>query len=296
LHACIIFNPTARGDKARRLLSQLELLERDCALKPTSCAGAARGLASEAVREGFETIVAAGGDGTVNEVLNGIADEPGGLDQARLGVIPIGTVNVFARELDLPSDLNQSWAAISRGRTVAIDLPEIHFGPEGGQRRRCFAQMAGCGFDARVVSLVDWELKKRFGKLAFVIAGFKALRTQLAPITVSDGAHSYSGPLVLLGNGRFYAGSFPVFERAELSDGKIDVCVFPRINWLVLLRYACGYLWPGLLFHGRTHCFQAEQLRLESVPSTLLEVDGETVGHLPATCRVWPRRLRVIVP
>jgi diacylglycerol kinase (ATP) len=296
MRACIIFNPTARGDKARRLLRRLEQLERKCSLKPTFAAGAARQLASEAVREGYETIVAAGGDGTVNEVLNGIADEPDGFSRTRLGVMPVGTVNVFARELGLPSDLRQAWATIARGRTIAIDLPQVHFRSGQDLQRRFFAQMAGCGFDARVVSLVNWELKKKLGKFAFAIATLQALRTKLDMITVSDGARSYSGQLVLLGNGRFYAGSFPLFDRADLSDGKIDVCVFSRINWLILLRYGCAYLCPRWLFRGAEQYFQAQSLRLESAPSTLLEIDGETVGCLPATCQIWPRVLRVIVP
>ena len=94
---CVVFNPTARGDKARRFRKSLEELRERCVLKPTDAAGAARRLAAEAVQEGFSTIVAAGGDGTLNEVLNGIGDVEGGFERTRLGVLPLGTINVFAR-------------------------------------------------------------------------------------------------------------------------------------------------------------------------------------------------------
>jgi diacylglycerol kinase family enzyme len=104
---CVIFNPTARGERARRFRQHLDLIGVECALKQTAAAGGARPLAAEAIREGFDTIVAAGGDGTLNEVLNGIADVPGGFERARLGVLPLGTVNVFAKELGLPPDIKQ---------------------------------------------------------------------------------------------------------------------------------------------------------------------------------------------
>src|SRR4051812_27646176 len=106
---CVVFNPTARGDKARRFRSQLDKIATESTLKLTTRAGDARRLASEAVDEGFETIVAAGGDGTLNEVLNGIGDSRGGFEKCRLGVLPLGTVNVFAREMAIPAELEQAW-------------------------------------------------------------------------------------------------------------------------------------------------------------------------------------------
>src|SRR5437879_10309450 len=101
---CVIFNPAARGEKARRFRERLAALSAECALKPTYAPGGGRALAAEAMREGFEIIVAAGGDGTVNEVLNGIGDEPDGFARARLGGLPLGTITVFARELKLPTN------------------------------------------------------------------------------------------------------------------------------------------------------------------------------------------------
>src|SRR5690242_17817331 len=98
MRICVIFNPAARGEKSARFREHLGTLSAECVLKPTYAPGAGRALAAEAVREGFELIVAAGGDGTVNEVLNGLGDEPEGFARACLGVLPLGTVNVFARE------------------------------------------------------------------------------------------------------------------------------------------------------------------------------------------------------
>ena len=109
MRACVIFNPTARGEKAKRFRRHLDAFGSQCALKLTAAMGDARRLAAEAVVEGCGTVVAAGGDGTLNEVLNGIGDVPNGFDQARLAVLPLGTVNVFARELGIPTRLDRAW-------------------------------------------------------------------------------------------------------------------------------------------------------------------------------------------
>src|SRR5258705_2208413 len=98
MKVCVIFNPAARGEKAKQFRDRLAALSTRVELKPTYAAGTGRALAAEAVREGFKTIVAAGGDGTLNEVVNGLADEPEGLARTRLGGLPLGTLNVFARE------------------------------------------------------------------------------------------------------------------------------------------------------------------------------------------------------
>ena len=103
MRACVIFNPVARGDKARHFRAHLDAVGHAATLLQTSGPGDATRLAAQAVREGFDTIVAAGGDGTLNEVVNGMASEPRGLDGARLGLLPLGTVNVFARELEIPA-------------------------------------------------------------------------------------------------------------------------------------------------------------------------------------------------
>ena len=132
-------------------------------MRQTAAALDARRLAAEAVREGFEVIAAAGGDGTLNEVLNGIADVPEGLERVRLGVLPLGTINVFARELGIPQRFDLAWQTLRSGRETKIDLPVVEYGAGGARARRCFAQLAGAGLDARAIELVNWPLKKRIG-------------------------------------------------------------------------------------------------------------------------------------
>jgi diacylglycerol kinase (ATP) len=295
MNTCVIFNPVARGDKARGFQSHLNDISRDAALKPTTCAGDARRLAAEAVREGFGTVVAAGGDGTVNEVLNGMADADG-FTRARLGLLPLGTVNVFAKELKLPQDFAGAWRAIQRGNEMFIDVPWAHYIATGQAQRRYFAQMAGAGLDSRAVDLVDWELKKRIGYLAYVVAGLQALCEPLPPIEVSNGRETASGQLVLIGNGKFYGGRFTVFPLADLCDGVLEAVIFPRINLQTVARGGWGMLTDD--FHSGRHTIQIKgsQLDLKCAASLPFHLDGENVAPLPATFGVANRALRVIVP
>ena len=139
------------------------------------------------MREDFQVIVAAGGDGTLNEVLNGIGEEPDGFGRARLGVLPLGTVNVFAREIGMPLGLRRAWEVIRRGRESAIDLPQAEFGARDKSQRRWFAQLAGAGLDAHAVELVDWKLKKKIGFFAYV-----ATTTNLAAGVLSFSSDAYT--------------------------------------------------------------------------------------------------------
>lgn len=296
MRTCVIFNPTARGEKAKRFRRHLDAIGAQSALKLTAAAGDARRLAAEAICEGFEVVVAAGGDGTLNEVLNGFNDVPDGFERARLGVLPLGTVNVFARELAIPTKLDAAWAAIGRGCETRIDLPVVAYQANGTQRQCCFGQLAGAGLDARAIELVQWPLKKKIGPLAYIVAGLKALLGGQSRITAAGGAHSVSGELVLIGNGRRYGGEFQIFPRADLRDGLLDVCVFPRVNWLTLARCGPRLLLRGTLPPSVAQAFQAESLTLSSPSRTPLEADGELVGQLPAIFSVQRCRLRVIVP
>jgi diacylglycerol kinase family enzyme len=111
--------------------------------------------------------------GTLNEVLNGLGDVAMVSSGQDSRYYPLGTVNVFARELNLPSNLKAAWEVIQRGRETRIDLPYVDFESEAKAQRRYFAQLAGAGLDARAVELVAWNLKKRLGPLAYVWAGLR---------------------------------------------------------------------------------------------------------------------------
>ncbi len=294
MQTCLIFNPSARGQKAEAFNARLSALFPSAALRHTKGPSDARRIASDAVREGFGTVVAVGGDGTANEVVNGIADVPGGLAAVRLGLVPLGTINVFARELGLPRNLPGAARMLAAGNELKVDLGRAEFWLNGAPQTRVFLQLAGAGLDARAVELVSWELKKKTGPMAYVVAGLHALRESQPKIEVTGSAPA-SGELVLLGNGRFYGGSFELFPAASLHDGLLDICVLPAANVWSAMQAGMGLATGSVHRFWKSQCFRSPTVTLRSASRVGLQLDGEYVGELPVTFSVLPNALRVIV-
>ena len=225
-----------------------------------------------------------------------LASLPGGLTRARLAVLPLGTVNVFAKELRIPTGFAEAWQVIEAGHERVIDLPYADSLVAGDPERRYFAQMAGAGIDSRALSLVNWELKKKAGVLAYVWASLQALRGPRPQVTVEATGRSVIGQLVLIGNGRFYGGRYPVFPEARLDDGRLDVTVFPRVNWLTITRVYLSLQGNRLARSPDAICFQAESVTLSARDGTPWHVEGDNVGALPRRFFIRPRALRVVVP
>lgn len=263
------------------------------AFKATAAPGEARRLAAEAVGDGFDLIAAAGGDGTVNEVLNGIGDA-NGFSRTRFGVLPLGTMNVFARELKIPLRLEYAWEVLRRRREIHMDLPQVEFSKNGSAKKQFFIQLAGAGLDARAIELVSWSQKKMIGPLAYVFAGLKAMREKKPTIRASDGHSFLEGEMVLIGNGKFYGGPFDLFPAADLNDGFLHVCMVSRINWGALLQSVPHFLFRQKLPEKLVERFKAKRFELSGNGAAAFQLDGEGIGHLPATFSIAPEKLRVI--
>lgn len=291
MRVCVIFNPTAKGDRARRFLARLEGLGEGCELRPTTEAGEGMALAEAAVWDGFETIVAAGGDGTINEVVNGMARAEG-LGRARLGVLPWGSVNVFAKELGIPERFEEAWGVVLRGSERLVDLGWMELGEE--KVRRCFVQLAGAGLDGRAVELVDWETKKQWGDLAYVLAGWRALGEELPQITVRVAGETVRGQLALVGNGRFYGGRHVFFPEAKLDDGILDLVILEEVRRDRIFNYASAVLRDRVTTMEGVRCLRGDEFEMEAEGRVPVEMEGDAVGVLPARGWVERRVLRVL--
>ncbi len=268
--AFVIFNPAARGEKSQRLRQFLESKQSDrVVLAPTQCAGDATRLAREALRQGFDAIIAAGGDGTINEVVNGL-----GTSQVPVGVLPLGTANVFARELRIPLRIAAAWDVIEQRHVAAFDLGVA----DAGGQRRYFVQLAGIGFDAATIQETSWELKKKIGPLSYVVAGLRVLRRRPAL------------PAIFIGNGRYYGGPFTLFPQASPSDGRLDVCVMERPSLFAALAVVLG----RHTARRDVKYFQCETYVHDGAQP--FELDGEFAGTTPVKFSVVPGALRVIIP
>ena len=261
MHTCVIFNPAARGNKARHFHRHLDAIGGQSALKATAAPGDARRLATHAIADGFDLIVAAGGDGTLNEVLNGIGDAPDGFERARMGVLPLGTVNVFARELNIPLQLERAWEIVRCGREIKIDLGRAEFLAGGVPKNNSSRSLRARGWTrGRLTRGLFGE--EKIGPLAYVVAGLKALRERKPAISVKVDGQNVSGELVLIGNGKFYGGSFGIFPAADLRDGILHICIFPRVDFPALFRCIPDFLARRKLPEKIVLRFQAERFEL----------------------------------
>jgi YegS/Rv2252/BmrU family lipid kinase len=280
----VILNPAAKSERAAELVTQIEALAGDgVTIRLTAGSGDARAIARQAVEAGYRQIVAAGGDGTINEVVNGMAGS-----EAALGILPIGSMNVFAAELGLPKTLRACWETIRTGHTRAIDLPEAN--------GRSFVQLAGVGLDAQIVQETSWDAKRDFGPLSYLFSAAQIAGRQPPRLRVEHEQGAVEGSFVLIGNGRFYGGPFAVFPDARVDDGLLDVLVFEKQSYFDIFRYLHGILFG---IHRELHdvtFFRADRLSVTSETAVPLEVDGEVCGTVPVTFQVHPRRLHVLAP
>ena len=280
----IILNPAAHSTRARGATEKIRKLAGHNEVRFTSSPGEARSIARQATEEGFETIVAAGGDGTINEVVNGI-----GKADVELGLLPVGTMNVFATELGLPArDLMKCWEIIQSGHVRKIDLPRAN--------QQYFVQLAGIGFDAQVVKETSWDLKRNIGPLSYVISAAQIAARKPPPLVVETDEGTREGSFVLVGNGRYYGGPFTIFKKARIDDGKLDLVIFKNLGYLDIVRYLHAIMFgvhPNL---RDVEYLQTKRAVVHSTQEVPVEVDGELVGNLPVTFRFSSRKLKVLAP
>jgi diacylglycerol kinase (ATP) len=242
-----------------------------------------------AAAAGDRIVIAAGGDGTVNEVLNGLSKS------ATLGILPLGTANVLARELGLPLEPEGACERILTGSAVRMDVGVA--ADEAGVERR-FACMAGIGFDADVVREVGPRLKRYLRSLAFPLVAIKVyLRGGRPELHIRDGETTHVVEYAVVANGQYYGGDFETAEEASLTSGELQVVLVDKVGHLAR---------PDVLAHilakkplDRTmRSFASRGVRAESpggrgaqVP---VQIDGEVWGHLPMSFRIEPGALAVI--
>ncbi|MDP3849736.1 MAG: diacylglycerol kinase family lipid kinase [Luteolibacter sp.] len=282
----IIFNPKARGQKGGRVLRFLMKHANRFALYATDHAGEARDLAAGFAARGEPVVIAAGGDGTLNEVVSGLAGSA-----TVLGVLPAGTMNVFAREMGIPFDsLERAFVVIEAGHMLDIDLFEANGAP--------FVQMAGVGFDARVIEETTWEAKKMLGPLAYLLAAVKVLgeKPPTMEVVCADGRREV-GFAVLAGNGSLYGGQFKFFRNADNRDSKLDVLVYKEAGYRLVLDSLRGLALGGIDLLESTSAFQTEAFTVHADREVPVEVDGEWLGRFKEVrFKETASRLRVIVP
>ena len=286
----IVFNPVAGRRRANLLWRVLDVLVANGVrldLAETHRAGHAEALAREAARRGEQMVVAAGGDGTIAEVANGLMGTG-----ARLGVIPLGTANVLAHELGLPFAPASVAAALAFGRTRML-WPGQANSPGG---TRLFVQMLGVGFDAHVVRNLPFPMKKVFGKGAYVLQSMRELvRYEFPVIRMRIDDLETEAASVIISKGRLYGGRFRLAVDAEPAKPGFSVVLFDRSGAGAAMMYGAALplnllgCAPGVR-HVRAR--RIDFLQNESVPA---QTDGDSAGCAPLWVTDAPGPIQVVV-
>ncbi len=283
----LIFNPQARSQRGQRVVRFLMKRATDFALYATRSAEDAGELAAKFAAAGEPVVVAAGGDGTLNTVVRGLAGT-----KTALGILPAGTMNVFARELGIPTgNFQRAFKVIEGGDVRRIDLFEANGAP--------FVQMAGVGYDAQVIEETTWETKKMFGPLAYLFSAVRVLGEDPPRMVVEcANGRREEGVCVIAGNGSLYGGQFKLFRKADNQDSMLDVLVFKEAGYRVVLESLRGIAKGGVDLGASTMSYlQSGSFTVRSDREVPVEVDGEYLGRA-AEVRFGAakRRLRVLAP
>jgi len=285
----VVLNPIAgQGRGRRRLERTIELMRRGANIEVCATAATGEGVAAAraAAARGVDAVVAAGGDGTINEVVNGLAGS-----QVPLGVIPLGTANVLAAELGIPDDPQALTELLLRG-----PVRPIWVGRADGRR---FVAMASAGFDTDVVRDVDSGLKRRLGKGAFVLAAVLGLlRFVPKRLRVTAGGRTVPASQVLVAKAAKYGGNF--VAAPAVSVDRPEFCVFavqaPTRMGIVGLAVALAR--GRLATHPAVTMLSASEVSLacEGEAAAAVQADGELIGRLPMRIAIDPEQVRMIAP
>ncbi|NFV82174.1 diacylglycerol/lipid kinase family protein [Magnetospirillum aberrantis] len=286
----VIYNPTAGRKRGKRLTDTLALLRaKGCEVveRRTTRRGDAEEFARDASSDDFDVVVAAGGDGTVNEVINGMVSRP---DRPRLAVIPLGTANVLALEIGLdPKDAEQVSDTIAHGPSRTV-----HLGLANG---RHFLLMAGAGLDAHVVEGVNVALKRHAGKLAYVVESVRqAFGYDFPELQIRANGQTYEGRMAVACRGRFYGGPFVAAPDARLDRPKLEVCILPKSGVGGVVRYGLALPMNKLAELPEVQVVSADSITILGPRGAPLQGDGDIVARLPAEISIASETVELVMP
>lgn len=290
---CVILNPAAGTAKNFDKLTERFAQHGFTDLRLTKKSGDAERFARAAVRRGCDLVVSAGGDGTLNEVVNGIAEHARHIS---VGIVPFGTGNDFARSLGLPNEFEAAIQIVKKGRRKAVDLVRVKSNTD---RIRYFVNVSAGGFSGLVGEKLTPEIKRSWGPLAYLrgaAAALPSLRAYKTEIKLSGRKRlvcsSYN---IIIGNGRYVAGGIPVAPKARLDDGLLDIILIPELP-ATEIAVLCAQILMGKHLSNKSIVFhRAARVAVKSKPGMWFNVDGELVGNEPAVFEIMPRGIHFMV-
>lgn len=293
----LIFNPNAgrMRRKGGRLITQAESLLRaaghNVILKPTTGPNTAAGIARDSIKGGADLVIAVGGDGTINEVANGMVGS-----RTPLAILPGGTANVLATEMGIGRSIQYAVEQLAHSREERISVGALTV--EGAGQPRYFLMMTGVGLDAHIVYNINLGLKAKIGKLAYWLAGFSLVGRRLTTFSAALNQQQHTVGFALVSRVANYGGDLTIARGAHLLDRDFEVVLFESSNTFLYVKYMLGAVvgrlsgMKGITIQRSGRVELAEPARSR----VYLQADGEYIGHLPATIEIVPDALTILVP
>jgi len=287
----LIANPVAKrasGQMIQKAVTLIRSAGHEVRVRLTQQKGDAEGWAREASGDGAPLIIAAGGDGTFNEVINGIVNTG-----TAMAIVPLGTTNVLAKELGVPEDVVGATERALRGSVHSVSLGRVSCISRASHATRYFCLMAGIGFDGEVVYAVNESLKSCSGKGAYVLSGLKTLmKYSPGDLKFTMNGTSYEGYSAIIGNASKYGGNFKITPDATLGDPHLYVVIMHGKRRRDILRYVYGILRGRHLHLKDITYLKTESVRIEGVAP--IQLDGDYFSNTPATIAVVPGAFRLV--
>ncbi len=303
--AVLVVNPAAAGGAMRGewpgLAREVRALGLEASVRLTERPGHATALTREALAAGEELVVAVGGDGTVNEVVNGFAAAAGGevADGAALGVLQHGTGADLVRTYGIPTRPRDAVRLLVEGRERRIDVGRVRCSGPSGPEIRLFANAASAGVTGDVARRASTTSRRLGGTAAFLaatVAGLRSWRNGEFRIDLDGDGRTLVATAVLCANGRYLAGGMHIAPQAEPDDGLFDVVIVGDVGTLDLALNVHRLYRGTLAAHPRVEIVRARSVRVETERPMPVETDGEQPGVTPVTFENLPRALRLLVP
>jgi len=299
-YARLIVNPAAGAGRTAKLWPQIRDWLQGCGYKfeyaLTEAPGHAIELAKSAVDHSYPLVVSVGGDGTINEIVNGLY-ETGNMADVMLGIISTGTGADYIRTMGLPRDYQEACRRLLAPRRQLVDLGIAHYRDNGQAAQRIFVNFAGLGFDAEVVKTTTQRFKA-LGRTASYLMGLLSTLLFYAnrEVTISlDGqTETMTACTIVVGNGRYGGGRMLIAPEASLDDGLLDVIIIGNISKPDLL-WSLPRIYKGThLSHPKVTMKRVAEVKIETALPASLQADGELLGETPARFQVLPAALNLI--
>ncbi|TQR17696.1 diacylglycerol kinase [Psychrobacillus vulpis] len=290
--ARIIYNPTSGRELFKKslpdVLESLEIAGYETSCHATKCEGDATIAAKKAVENGFDLVIAAGGDGTLNEVVAGVSEFE---HKPKIGLIPMGTTNDFARAVHIPRDISKAVEIIIKGDTIPVDVGRVN--------DRYFINIAGGGRITELTYEVPSKLKTVLGQLAYYLKGIEMLPSINATkvrIEYDDEVFEEEAMMFLVGLTNSVGGFEKLAPSSSINDGKFTLLILRKCNVAEFIRLASLAIRGEHLHDPLVISTKAKHIKVTSEDKVQLNLDGEYGGTIPAAFENLYRHIEVFVP